>query len=114
MLQKLNLDIRYKDCFDLDKIIFWVKSNQTYLHHFYVGDQMAVIALCSPIPSIGIVVKMFASVDGLLDDNIANSLFKKYIEFLEKSSTCDKIIYVGKDFGSLEGAAFTKKKEGMF
>lgn len=92
----------------------WVKQSQTYLTEFHVGDQLAVIALSSPIPGIGMALKLWARVEKSVDDTVSASLFKKYIEFVEKSTSVPKQVYSGAEFPELLGAGFVMKKEKLY
>jgi len=41
------------------------------------------------------IVKLWAPVEGQVTDKITTTLFKKYIELIEKSTTVQKILYSG-------------------
>lgn len=38
----------------------WVKVNQTYLIYFYINEVLGILALCSPIPTVGMMIKLWA------------------------------------------------------
>ncbi len=72
-----------------------IKVNQAYLTEFHVNNVCAIIALCSPIPGIGIALKLWAPIHPAIDETVSCNLFIKYIEHIEKSTTAEKIMFSG-------------------
>lgn len=66
----------------MDKLIPWIKTSQTYLTEFQINDVCAVIALSSPLPSIGTAIKLWAPIAGQTNPNISINLFIRYIEHI--------------------------------
>jgi hypothetical protein len=114
MITQSNINPKYKALFELEKLQQWIKVSQTYLIEFQVNDQTAIISLCSPIPSIGIALKLWAPILPLADDALSLKLFKRYIASIEKDSTDTKIMYSGGEFPELMGAEFVMKKEKLY
>jgi hypothetical protein len=55
-------------------------------------------------------VKLWVPLINTIDPKMSQSLFLKYIEFIEKSTSYDKIMFRGGEFPELKGADFTLKK----
>jgi hypothetical protein len=114
LLKSAKIDPKYKSIFEIEKVLQWIASNQTYLTEFHVNDQPAIIALCSPIPGIGMALKLWAPVLPNCDEALSLSLFKRYIDYIEKSTTVPKIMFSGMEFKELIAADFTMKKERLY
>jgi hypothetical protein len=82
ILQNIRINQKYKNSFEIDKLMLWIKVNQTYLVEFHVNDQLAILALCSPIPSAGMALKLWAPLRDDVDDTACLTLFKKYLELI--------------------------------
>lgn len=98
MLKALKLNDKHKESFDLGKLTEWVKVSQTYLLSFYYNDEPGIIALCSPIPKVGMALKLWGLMREDINEAVSSSLFVKFIEFVEKSTSTDKIMFSGKHF----------------
>lgn len=83
----------------MEKLVPWIKTSQNYLTEFHINDVCAVVALCSPLPSIGIAIKLWAPIAGQANSTISTNIFARYIEYIEKSTTTAKIFYQGKGEG---------------
>lgn len=68
------------------------------------------MALCSPIPNIGMALKLWAPVSKEVDLNVSSNLFKKYVQFVQKSTTVERILYSGQGFRELDQTEFKMKK----
>jgi hypothetical protein len=65
--------------FEPEKLFQSIPNHQTYLTEFYINNQQAIVALCSPIPSVGIALKLWAPLTDTVDSKTSQSLFQKYI-----------------------------------
>jgi hypothetical protein len=102
--------------FGLKGVIESIKLNQTYLTEFHINKNCGIIALCSPIPNIGIGIKLWAPIHPLIDISISSNLFAKYVEYIEKSTTAEKIMFSGNGeaFKELKNCDFIMKKENLY
>ena len=83
---------------------------------FHVNDACAIIALCSPIPNVGIALKLWAPISDSVNFALSSNLFAKYVEFIEKSTSVDKILFSGNGeaFKELANCDFQMKKDKLY
>ena len=61
----------------------WVKVNQTYLIYFYINETLGILALCSPVPTVGMMIKLWVPISEYAkDERVSTTLFKKYVDLI--------------------------------
>ena len=99
--------------YDIEDIIKWADSQQTYVTEFKLKDEPGAIGIaCLVPPNNNVLIKMWAT-SSVVYRHESITIFKKYIDYIEKFTQTLTTFFKGKSIDEVKVAGFTPKKEGL-